>query len=157
MSKVWCANALNRDFRDGSRSAHDDGQAALAAVPPRNLDELRRNSHTSPALSMAPSRLRRRRLRRRQAARRVGGQRFGDAGNHQTFRSGERLRNSAAPLGRRKNLCMARQMSPPRQGLRSLDHQRRRVGARRPHPRNHPTHRKELIENEIISSPTLRS
>ena len=38
----------------------------------------------------------------------------------------------------------------------AFDHQRRSVGTRRPHPNNHPTHRKELIKNEIISSPELQ-
>jgi len=70
------------------------------------------------ALSMAASRLRRRRLRRRQAARRV--ERQGSWTLEITnVRIGRRASKFYRALGRRKNLCVARKVSPPRQGLRS--------------------------------------
>ena len=53
---------------------------------------------------------------------------------------------SAAPLGRREDFCVARPLSSPRQGLRSNNRQRRRMGARRAHPHPHPTHRKGLTK-----------
>src|ERR1039457_3954521 len=50
---------------------------------------------------------------------------------------------------------MARPLSSPRQGFRSNNRQRCRMGARRAHPHPHPTHRKGLTPKGIISSPTL--
>jgi site-specific DNA recombinase len=58
---------------------------------------------------------------------------------------------------RREDLRLAWTLPPPRQGLRSHDRQRRRMGPRRQHPHAHAAHRKRLSQNEIISSPTLRS
>ena len=58
-----------------------------------------------------------------------------DAGNHQALRRSKGLRGPAAPLGRRTDLRLARPLPPPRQGLRSHNRQRRRMGLRRTCPK----------------------
>lgn len=57
---------------------------------------------------------------------------------------------------RREDLRLARTVSSPRKRLRSDNRQCRRMGPRRTHPHSHPTYRKSLMQNSIISSQTLR-
>jgi site-specific DNA recombinase len=57
---------------------------------------------------------------------------------------------------RRTDLRLARTVSSPRKRLRSDNRQCRRMGPRRTHPHSHPTYRKSLMQNSIISSQTLR-
>ena len=97
------------------------------------------------SVSLASARLCRWRLCRSEAARCTQAPRHVDDRNHQAIGCRERLRNPTAPLGRRKNLCMARQMPTARQELGNLHRQLNRMGLHREHPHPHPQDCKVLV------------
>lgn len=109
------------------------------AADPGSRRRARRPEIHPQALAMAAPCVCRRRLCRTETAGRPAKDRQVHDADRQAVGQRQRLRGPAASMGRRENLCMARQVPKAGQGLRAHHRIRTGLGSHREHPHAHPT------------------